>query len=58
MISSTALPKETLSKDAQVSPILLATLSVACANNPANGMMATAFMAKTIVGLEFSGRGA
>lgn len=58
MMSSTALPKETLSKEAQVSPSLLATASVACASSPASGMMATAFMAKTTVGLAVPGIGA
>src|SRR5215472_11714726 len=52
MISSTALPKETLSKAPQVSPNLLATLSVAWVSRPAKGTMAMAFMAKMISGFK------
>lgn len=48
MMSSTALPNVTLSSAPIVSPSLLATLSVACDSSPARGMMAMAFMAKTM----------
>ena len=50
MMSSTALPNVTFISAPTVSPILLATLSVAWLNSPARGMMAMAFIANTIVG--------
>jgi len=52
MISSTALPKETLSKAPKVSPNLLATLSVAWVSRPAKGTIAMAFMAKITSGFK------
>ena len=50
IINSTALPKETLISAPIVSPRRLATHSVAWLNNPAKGMIATAFMAKMMAG--------
>ena len=50
MINSTALPKVTLISAPIVSPRRLATHSVAWLNNPAKGMIATAFMPKMMAG--------
>lgn len=49
MMSSTALPKVMFIRAPIVSPSSLATLSVAWLSSPARGMMAIAFIAKTIV---------
>ena len=51
MMSSTALPNVTFMSAPTVSPILLATLSVAWLSIPARGMIAIAFIANTVVGL-------
>jgi hypothetical protein len=50
MINSTAFPNDTLSRAPQVSPNLVATLSVARLSRPARGTMATALMAKMTAG--------
>ena len=49
IISSTALPKVMFMRAPTVSPKSLATLSVAWLSSPARGIMAIAFIAKTIV---------
>lgn len=54
MMSSTALPKVTFISAPIVSPILLATLSVAWLSRPAKGMIAMAFMPKMIPGLRLT----
>ena len=51
-INSTAFPKVTLVKAPTVSPIRLATHSVAWLRMPAKGMTAIAFRANTIVGFK------
>lgn len=48
MINSTAFPNVTFIRAPIVSPIRTATLSVAWLNRPARGMIAMAFMAKTM----------
>lgn len=50
MINSTAFPKETLIKAPGVSPTRCAALSVAVESRPAKGTIATAFIAKMMVG--------
>lgn len=54
MMSSTALPKVTFISAPTVSPILLATLSVAWLSKPARGTIAMAFMPKIIPGLRLA----
>ena len=54
IISSTALPKVTFISAPMVSPILLATLSVAWLRRPARGMIAIAFMPKTMPGFRLA----
>jgi hypothetical protein len=49
MMSSTALPKVTFINAPTVSPMRLATLSVAWLRSPANGMIAIAFIAKMML---------
>lgn len=48
IMSSTAFPNVTFMRDPIVSPMSLATLSVAYASSPASGIMAIAFIANTI----------
>ena len=54
MISSTALPNVTFISAPTVSPILLATLSVAWLRRPAKGMIAMAFIPNMIPGLRLA----
>lgn len=51
IINSTAFPKVTFVNAPIVSPMRLATHSVAWLNKPAKGTIATAFIAKMMVGL-------
>ena len=54
MISSTALPNVTFISAPTVSPILLATLSVAWLRRPAKGMIAMAFIPKMTPGCKLA----